>query len=428
MAGPDTFTLDRNGIQQMQATKLQALLAEVVPANPFYAQKFAQAGLSGEQVKEPTDLSRLPFTTKAELQDDQARHPPYGTNLTFPLAGYSRLHQTSGSYGKPLRWLDTVQTWNWMLDCWTQYFRMIGLRPDDRLFFPFSFGPFLGFWTAFEAATRLGNFCLPAGGMSSTARLRFLLDNDATIVLATPTYAQHLVDVAKKEGIDLAGSSVRAVIVAGEPGGGIPSTRQRIEQGWGARLFDHCGMTEIGPAGIECLENPVGLHLLETDYLAEIIDPETAEPVASGRTGELVLTNLGRTGSPLLRYRTGDLVCRDLEPCPCGRPMLRLKGGILGRVDDMIHLRGNNVYPSALEAVIRRFPEVAEYRVEVNQSATLPSLRIELEPVNRVERSLLAERVDRAIRDEFLFRAEVREVAPGSLPRFEMKAQRIKRS
>src|SRR5207248_2576858 len=129
-------------------------------------------------------------------------------------------------------------TWNWMLDCWTQYFRMIGLHPDARLFFPFSFGPFLGFWTAFEAATRLGNFCLPAGGMSSTARLRFLLDNDATIVLATPTYAQHLIDVAQKEGIDLAGSSVRAVIVAGEPGGGISSTRQRIEQGWGARLFD----------------------------------------------------------------------------------------------------------------------------------------------------------------------------------------------
>src|SRR5258708_33571229 len=149
-----------------------------------------------------------------------------------------------------------------MLDCWTDYFRIIGLRSDDRLFFPFSFGPFLGFWTAFEAAARLGNFCLPAGGMSSTARLRFLMDNEATIVLATPTYAQHLADVARAEGLDLASSSVRAVIVAGEPGGGIPGTRQRIEAGWGARLFDHNAMTEIGPAGIECPHNPVGLHLL----------------------------------------------------------------------------------------------------------------------------------------------------------------------
>jgi len=428
MAGPDTLTLDRDGIQKVQAAKLRALLADVLPSNAFYFLRFKEAGLSPQQVQEPADLRRLPFTTKAELQEDQSCHPPYGTNLTFPLAHYSRLHQTSGSYGKPLRWLDTPKTWNWMLDCWTEYFRIIGLRSDDRLFFPFSFGPFLGFWTAFEAAARLGNFCLPAGGMSSTARLRFLMDNKATIVLATPTYAQHLADVARAEGIDLASSSVRAVIVAGEPGGCIPGTRQRIEAGWGARLFDHNGMTEIGPAGIECPDNPVGLHLLETDYIAEIIDPETAEPIVSDQTGELVLTNLGRTGSPLIRYRTGDLVRRDPKPCPCGRHLLRLQGGILGRVDDMIHLRGNNVYPSALEAVIRRFPEVAEYRVEVDQSATLPSLRIEVEPISRVERSLLAERVDRAIREEFLFRAEVREVAPGSLPRFEMKAQRIKRS
>jgi len=428
MVGSETLTLDRDGIQEVQATKLRALLADVLPANAFYSGRFKEAGLSPQQVQEPADLRRLPFTTKAELQEDQARHPPYGTNLTFPLANYSRLHQTSGSYGKPLRWLDTPKTWNWMLDCWTEYFRIIGLRSDDRLFFPFSFGPFLGFWTAFEAAARLGNFCLPAGGMSSTARLRFLMDNEATIVLATPTYAQHLADVARAEGIDLASSPVRAVIVAGEPGGGIPATRERIEKGWGARLFDHTGMTEIGPAGIECPDNPVGLHLLETDYIAEIIDPETAEPIAPDQTGELVLTNLGRTGSPLIRYRTGDLVRRDPKPCPCGRQLLRLQGGILGRVDDMIHLRGNNVYPSALEAVIRRFPEVAEYRVEVDQSATLPSLRIEVEPISRIERSLLAERVDRAIREEFLFRAEVREVAPGSLPRFEMKAQRIKRS
>ena len=164
--------------------------------------------------------------------------------------------------------------------------------------------------------------------------------------------------------------------------------------------------------------------MLEDDYVAEVIDPDSREPVPPGQVGELVLTNLGRVGSPLIRYRTGDLARVDPQPCPCGSPYRRLAGGILGRCDDMIHLRGNNVYPSALEALLRRFPEVAEYRVEVDQSASLPALRVEVEPVNGGSAGLV-ERVDRAIRDEFLFRAELRLVPPGSLPRFEMKAQRF---
>jgi phenylacetate-CoA ligase len=302
-------------------------------------------------------------------------------------------------------------------------FRIVGLTNADRLFFPFSFGPFLGFWTAFEAAARQGRLCLPGGGMSSVARLRFLLDHEVTVVLCTPTYALHLAETAATEGIDLAASAVRAVIVAGEPGGGIPATRSRIETAWGARLFDHCGMTEIGPAGIECPNNPAGVHLLESEYLAEVIDPPTGRAVPPGDLGELVLTNFGRSGSPLLRYRTGDLVRVDPRPCPCGRTFVRLEGGIRGRTDDMIHLRGNNLHPSALEAVIRRFPEVAEYRVEVDQSGPLANLRVEVEAAN----AEVAERIGRAIRDEFLFRAEVVAVPPGSLPRFEMKARRVVR-
>jgi len=204
----------------------------------------------------------------------------------------------------------------------------------------------------------------------------------------------------------------------------MAATRSRIEAAWGARVFDHSGMTEVGPMAIECRANPCGLHVLEEDYLAEVIDPETTQPVPAGQVGELVVTNLGRLGSPLIRYRTGDLVRVDPQPCPCGSAFLRLDGGILGRGDDMIHLRGNNVYPGALEALLRRFPEVAEFRVEVDQTAALTALRIEVEPVNGGGADL-AERVGRAIRDEFLFRAEVRLVPPGSLPRFEMKANRF---
>jgi phenylacetate-CoA ligase len=403
-------------LTSLQRERWDALVAEILPRNAFYAARLAGS--------DPTDPARLPPTTKADLLHDQAAQPPYGTVLTYPRERYCRLHQTSGTSGRPLRWLDTRDSWNWMLGCWDRMFAMMALRPDDRLFFAFSFGPFLGFWTAFEAAARAGWFCLPGGGMSSGARLRLLLDNEATVLFCTPTYALRLAEVASEEGIDLATSPVRAIVVAGEPGGSIPATRARIEAAWGARVFDHSGMTEIGPMAIECAANPAGLHVLESDYLVDVIDSATGQTVLAGQLGELVVTNLGRLGSPLIRYRTGDLVRVDPKPCPCGSPFLRLDGGILGRADDMIHLRGNNVYPGALEALLRRFTEVAEFRVEVDQSAALTALRVEVEAVNGGGADLV-ERVDRAIRDEFLFRAEVRLVPAGSLPRFEMKAQRF---
>jgi phenylacetate-CoA ligase len=421
MAAVATEYLDRAALTELQDQRLRALLREALPANRFYARKLANT----DRVTGLADLARLPFTTKAELIADQADHAPYGSVLTYPPERYSRLHQTSGTTsGQPLRWLDTPESWDWLLGCWAIMYRIVGLRPDDRLFFAFSFGPFLFGWTASDAAWKQGYLCLPGGGMSSAARLRFLLGNAATVVLATPTYALHLAEVAAAEGLDLARSPVRAVIVGGEPGGSIPATRQRIEQAWGARVFDHAGMTEAGCLMIECPENPAGLHVLESEVIAEVVDPMSGTPLPAGEVGELVLTNLGRWGSPVLRYRTGDLVRADPRPCPCGRGFLRLDGGVLGRTDDMIHVRGNNLYPAALEEIIRRFPEVAEYRVEVEGQRALPVLRVLLEPVNGAGKDV-AERVDRAIRDELLFRAEVSVVEPGTLPRFELKARRL---
>jgi phenylacetate-CoA ligase len=412
LPGPD--------LARLQQERLLALLAEILPRNAFYARK-----LAGHSIRCLADLTSLPFTTKAELLADQEQHPPYGTNLTYPLSQYRRLHQTSGTSGQPLRWLDTEASWSRLLDCWITIFRIIGLRSDDRLFFPFSFGPFLGFWTAFEAGQRHGCLCLPAGGMSTNARLRFLLDNQVTVIFCTPTYALRMAEVAHQEGLDLATAGVRALIVAGEPGGSIPATRQRIEAAWHARVLDHSGMTEIGPLSIESPPTPGSLYVLEADYLVEVIDPATGQPAPPGTLGELVVTTLGRHGSPLLRYRTGDLVCLDTRPCPAGRSLTRFDGGIRGRADDMITVRGNNVHPSALQTILHRFSEVAEYRVEVDRSKALPVLRIEVEPLPATPGAPLAARVAQAIRDELLFRAEVRAVPPGSLPRFEMKAQRV---
>lgn len=400
--------------------RLRALLHSILPSNRFYSDKYSSQRL------EHLTLQDLPLTTKSELIADQRLHPPYGTNLTFPRERFTRMHQTSGTTsGQPLRWLDTPESWKWMLELWRSKFAMMGLRPDDRLYFPFSFGPFLGFWAAFEAAVKFGYFTLPGGGMSSAARLRFLIEHGITVIFCTPSYALHLAEVAAASGLDLKASPIRMLIAAGEPGASIPATRQRIESLWGARLFDHYGLTEVGPAACECHENPGSMHVMDEEYIAEIIDPATTLPVPLGTVGELVITNLGRVGSPLIRYRTGDLVRGDASPCPCGRPWLRLAGGVLGRTDDMIHLRGNNLYPAALEGVVRRFADVAEFLVTLDRTGPQPEISVAIEPIPSAVNNGVTERVARAIRDELFVRATVTEAPPGALPRFELKAKRF---
>lgn len=417
--------LPRPELAQWQVERLQQLLAAILPANPFWSQKLKSAGVDASAIRTIVDLRQIPLTTKTELAEDQLAHPPYGTNLTFPPTAYSRLHQTSGTTtGRPLRWLDTPDSWNWLLDCWTTIYRLLKLRSDDRLCFPFSFGPFLGFWAGFEGAARQGNLCLAAGGMSSEARLKLILDNQVTWLGCTPTYALRLAEVAAQQGIDLVNCSVRAVLVAGEPGGSIPSVRSRIAEVWGARVYDHWGMTEIGPLATECDDDPNVLTVNESACIAEIIDPETGLPSADGR-GELVVTNLGRTGSPVLRYRTGDLVEADPSPHPSGRTWLRLRGGILGRTDDMLIVRGNNVFPSSIEAIVREFPAVAEFRIVVTRHREMQHVRLELEAQPNTDATGLSESIAAAIKQRLQFQAEITLVPTGSLPRFEMKAKRL---
>lgn len=416
--------LSRPDLDRAQADGLAALVAEILPSHRFYARKFAESGLSPSRLSFPRDLTQLPFTTKSEMIAAQAAHPPHGELITYPFARYVRMHQTSGTSGRPLRWFDTPESWELLLECWSEKFRIGGLTASDRLFFAFSFGPYLGFWSAFEAGARYGCLCLPGGGMSSAARLRFLLENQVTVVFCTPTYALRLLEVAGQEGMDLRPSAVRALIVAGEPGGSIPATRQRIEEGWGARVFDHNGMTETGPLGFECIEAPGGLHLLEAACWPEVVDPATGHPVPRGTEGELVITSFRRTASPLIRYRTGDLVCVDPKPCGCGRALVRLEGGIRGRADDMVVIRGNNLHPAAIQTILHRFPEVVEYLVEIDETEALTALRLRVEPAPDADGPALVGRIQQALRAELLFRIEVEVVPPNTLPRAEMKARR----
>jgi phenylacetate-CoA ligase len=417
-------TLSASGLHHLQRRKLSALLAEIRSNNAFYRHKFNS--VSFNSANDPLDV--LPFTTRPELEADQSANSPYGTNLTYPLERYSRYCQTSGTGGKPLRWLDTRESWEWIGKCWRTIFRAASVGPTDRLLFAFSFGPFLGFWGAFDSSVAHGFLSIPGGGMSTSARLRMLFDNKVTVVCCTPTYALRMAEIARQEGLDLPGSSVRALIVAGEPGGSIPETKRIIEAAWGARMFDHSGMTETGPMTFECLEAPGGIHIIENEFIVEVIDPAKGQAVAEGEIGELVVTNLGRWGMPLIRYRTGDQVRLTRGACKCGRTFARLEGGILGRVDEMFIVRGNNVFPTAVEAVLRRFPELAEFRVNILEDGTLTRIRLEIEPIAGFgEASSLCEHIARTLQETLSFKADVLAVPVGSLPRFEMKAKRFVR-
>jgi len=392
-------------IRDQQLKKLRAGLTAVLTGNQFWRDRL-------DSVDGWDDFKRLPLTSKSELLADQASHPPFGTNLTYSVDRYVRLHQTSGSSGElPLRWLDTAESWEWWLRIWAEHvYRAASVTPADRVFLAFSFGPFIGFWSAFGGAERLGALCISGGAMTSEQRVRSILDLGATVLLSTPTYALRLADVARGMGVDLAESSVRVTIHAGEAGASIPATRDAIEAAWSASSFDHTGMTELGPTGFSCSARD-GVHLIESEFIFEVTDD-----------GELVATNLGRWGMPLIRYRTGDRVIVSREPCPCGSPFMKIVGGIQGRVDDMFTVRGVNLYPSQVEDIVRRHPGVAEFVIEHRRERRMDEVALLVETSAA---SFSAERLEADLRQALGVRLDCRVVPAGTLPRSELKSRRI---
>lgn len=412
------------GIAAQQLAALNRLVARIAATNRFYQPRLRAAGGLAGFASIDDYRARMPFTTKEELARDQVANPPYGTTLTHPLASYTRFHQTSGTSGRAIAWLDDAESWQWVLDNWKVVWQAAGATRGDGAFFAFSFGPFLGFWAAFDSAVQLGLRAIPAGGLSSAERARFILAQRPRFLCCTPTYALRLAEVAHAESIDLSQSGVTRIMVAGEPGGSVPEIRARIEQAWpGARVVDHHGMTEVGPVSYGIPDEPGTLRLLHQSYLCEVLRPGTNEPVTIGEKGELVLSTLGRVACPLLRYRTGDLVqpvtLPGEEPDAFG-----LAGGILGRVDDMVIVRGVNLYPSAMDAAIRGIAAVQEYQVEIDKRPTLPEVTVRFEC--RDGEGDVAAELTRQLRAAFQMRMAVEQVARGTLPVFEMKARRWK--
>jgi phenylacetate-CoA ligase len=319
------------------------------------------------------------------------------------------------------------ESWEWWGKCWGHVLRGAGVTAQDRVFLPFSFGPFIGFWAAVEGARQLGALMIPGGSWDSVQRLHMMRDLGATVICCTPTYALRLAEIAREQRFNLRSIPVRALVHAGEPGANVARTKARIEAAWGAKCFDHAGASEVGAHSFECELQPGGVHLIESEFIAEVIDSNTGEEVASGEAGELVITNLGRPGFPVIRYRTGDLVRLNLAPCACGRTFARFDGGLLGRSDDMVTIRGVNVYPTAIENVIRQFTAVDEFQITVKRRQEMHDLEVQIEVITGHDAEGIRNHVEQALYRALSLRPTVLLAEPGELARFEMKARRFRR-
>jgi len=415
---PHDATITRDQLDAVKLDRLRTLLATILPHNRFYAAKLVQL----EPVVESLEsLADWPFTTKEDLVAAAADGVP--GNLTWPAERYVRYHQTSGTHGRPLPVFDTAEDWAWWMECWQAILDRGGVGPGDRVLVASSFGPYAGFWSCFDGVVARRALAIPTGGMTSLARLEMARSLAATVLVATPSYCLHLAEVAADNKIDLSGLAIRLVIVAGEPGGSLPAVRGRIGAAFGAAVLDHAGATEVGPWGVGDAAGS-GLAVLEPWFHAEFLGVESGRPAVAGELAELVLTTLGRSGAPVIRYRTGDLVrprwpsAGEIAAGAC--PSVRLEGGVLGRVDDMLVVRGVNIFPRAIDEIVRGFPEVVEYRLTVSTRESLDELTLEIE--DRLDDPA---RVARELQLRLGLRVDVVGVPLASLPRFEGKGRRL---
>jgi phenylacetate-CoA ligase len=358
--------------------------------------------------------------TKDELLADQAASPPFGTNLSFPLEHFTHLHLTSGTVGERLRVPQTAEDWSVTRACFAHVLRVAGVTAADRVALPFAFGAHLQFWAATAGVEEVGALALPLGGMEGRERLRAMVDLGATAIICTPTYALTLIEVAGKWGLESAFDAVHTVICQGEPGASIAAARARIEEAWGARVLDHAGSTEVGVFSYPCPAGG-GLHVAEQEFLCEILDPHTGAQVHEGGQGELVLTALSRAGFPAIRFRGGDVV--DVGgSCPGGHDDVWLPNGIVGRTDDMVVIRGMNVFPSAIEHTLREAGALGEYRIRFyTEAADRDEVRVLIETTEPA----LVRTVEERILRRLALRVRVVPVMPGTLSSQRVKTRRV---
>lgn len=390
--------------------------------NSFYANLYRNINV--EKICSIKDFQdKIPFIDKDTIANDQIANPPFGSNHSKKIEAYHRFHQTSGTTSEPIKWLDTKESWSWIVDSWKTVLLKAEISDYDVGAFAFSFGPFLGFWGAFESAVELGLLCIPLGGMTSESRLEAICKNKVSVLFCTPTYAQHLGKLKEKNKLQ---TYVKKIIVAGEPGGSQKAIRNMLSLLWdGAEIYDHHGMTEVGPVSYSLQTNDqFHLGIISGKYHAEVIDPVSKKLLGLGDEGELVLTTLGRLDCPLVRYKTGDLVRLQKMIGPEGDEVLYLENGINGRVDQMVVIRGVNIYPSAISSILSKVKGVAEHETRIYRDNEMDELELLIELEDGLDQQI----TQKAILDSFYkslqIRINVTFVKRNTLPRYEMKAKR----
>src|SRR5579859_2191108 len=430
---PKNETLPREDLNRLQLYKLQRLAELAYTKSPFHRARLDAAGFRPEQLRTLDDLRRLPYMTREEWMASISETPHFGNLPTTDAAHAIRYHLTSGTSGRtPIRVLDSMKDWEWIAEMWCYGFWGFGVRPEDIVYFAFGYGAFIGFWGAHYACEKIGALVIPGGAQTTEQRVKQIVEMGVTTVCSTPTYALRMWQQATEMGIDLArDSKVNKVLLSGEPAGSIPAVKRQLEDAWGAKCGDTAGMTELGTIMIfECANQPGGTHIIEDHYIEEVINPATGDPVGYGELGERVVTSFGRGFIPVLRYRTKDMVLKvPHTACDCGRTGDIYDGGIRGRWDDMKLIRGTNVYPRAVEAIVREHDGVDEFQIYLWRKEDIRdeiTIKVEMKPGRESEWPQLRDELthELSIAHENL-RFNVERMEAGSLPRFELKAKRL---
>jgi phenylacetate-CoA ligase len=423
-------TLPRERLRELQLKKFKRIVEWGYEKSPFYRKLYKDAGMEPGDIRVFEDIKKIPKTDKGMLRDVQSREPfPYGDILAVPLEDVTEFRQTSGTTGTPVYQADTWQDWDWWAESWAYILYAQGYRATDRMFIPFGYNIFVAFWAAHYAAEKLGCEVVPGGVLDTEARIMKMQELRCTAFGATPTYVLGMADTARKIGIDPRSIGIKRITCAGEPGASIPTTKQRIEDAWGAKVYDHIGATEIGAWSYSCTAQR-GLHVNEGFFLVEIEDIDTGEIIDTpNRNGKMVITAFDRIAKPCIRFDSKDVIRWADYDCDCGRTFRIIDGGVVGRADDITKVKGVLLAPTAIEEVVRSFSELSdEYEVMVSKKGDIDDilLKIELKPGCEGKQDEILQRLKDQLRvkTNLGYRMEVHPF--GSLPRYEVKAKRFK--
>lgn len=436
--GADTYwnpvleTLPREKLVELQLKKFRKIVRWAYDNSKFHRRLYQDAGLEQGDIQTWDDVRKVPKVEKAMMREIQRKDPfPYGDMLCVPLEKVTEFHQTSGTTGQPVYQPDTWQDWEWWSESWSYIMYAQGFRDTDRIFIPFGYNIFVAYWAGHYAGEKMGCEVVPGGVLDTEARILKMQELNTTALMATPTYVLGMADKARAMGIDpVEDLSVSKILCAGEPGASIPATKKRMEEAWGAKVYDHVGATEIGAWGYECTAQPGGLHVNEALFLVELEDVATGEIITEpGRRGKLIMTALDREAQPCIRFDSKDVAEWAEEPCPCGRTFRWIRGGVVGRADDITKVKGVLLAPSAIEEVVRGFPELSdEFEVEVTKKGDLDdiTLKIELMPEEAGNREAVEARLVDQLRLKTNLRYNIEFHDYDTLPRYTLKAKRFK--